>query len=328
MNDTQVTKRKIGRMIAKNLIVMLVAVIVALTGVLAWFSSNTTAEATGINVKCKVPDGIEFAVVAKGAEPVESDYIKDNANFFTLNKENCSFLENLTLSEITSDGVTFYKPLLNQTGGIANPDTRAQAKWNQANPNESYLSFDVYFRSKESYTIYMNQGSYFLAQSEVQGSSLTGADAGNISSFGNFSKDCIVGASRLSIVSDDDVTLKCLWIPRPDIKFSSDAGNTVATGVESGDTYEHYYYTNCDSTTAEKIKTEFTDNLITSAFDEDTNQYVLPEKVELTTLTDRQADGYFYNHVTYNIWIDGEDSEARLALVNGQFVVNIDLTIN
>ena len=63
MNDTHVTKRKIGRMIAKNLIVMLVAVIVALTGVLAWFSNKTSADADGISVECKAPDGIEIAIV-------------------------------------------------------------------------------------------------------------------------------------------------------------------------------------------------------------------------------------------------------------------------
>lgn len=329
MKNSTASNRKTGRMIAKNLIILVVLVFVAVLAMWAWFMNNSSATADGISVKCKAPDGIEFAVVAKGETPSEDDFAKNNDDFFTLKKEDGNFLENLSLSELTSDGVNFYRPLLNQTGGIANPDTRPQAKWSQANPNESYLSFDIYFRSNASYTIYLNRGSYFLAQAEVQEKALTGADAGNISTYGNFSKDCIVGATRLSIVAADDTTLKHLWIPRPDIKFSSDDGNSVATGVTQGETYKHYYYTNADSTSAEKVKTEFSgDKLITSAFDEVANKYVLPNKLELTTLTDKNSDGYFYNHVTCNIWVDGEDSESRLALVKGQFVVNLDLTIN
>ena len=36
-------------------------------------------------------------------------------------------------------------------------------------------------------------------------------------------------------------------------------------------------------------------------------------------------DNYYYNHVVYKIWIEGEDSEARLALANGEFTLNIRL---
>lgn len=327
MKNSTASNRKTGRMIAKNLIILVVLVFVAILAMWAWFTNNSSATADGINVTCKAPDAIEFAVVAPGVIPTDDDYVKNTDEFFRLTKQTGNFLEKLSLSEVTSDGVNFYRPVLNQTGGVARPDTRPQVKWSKANHNESYLSFDIYFRSNKSYTVYMNKGSYFKAQSEVEEKKLTGSDAGNISTFGNFSKDCVVGAARLSIVAAD-TTLQYLWIPRPDIMFSSDSGNTVATGVKTGDTYKHYYYTNADSTTEEKIKTEFSgDKLITSAFDEDTDQYVLPQKMVLTTLTDKESDNYFYNHVTCNIWIDGEDSEARLALVKGQFVVNLDLTV-
>lgn len=327
MDKKVAPNRKTGRMIAKNLIILLVLVAVTFVSIWSWFTDKTSASADGITVNCKKPDGVEFAVVDKGATPTDSDFTRDPGEFFTLSSGS-DFLSGLTMSEVTSDGVNFYKPLLNQTGGIARPDTRPQAKWSTATANESYLSFDIYFRSKTSYTIYLNKGSYFLAKSEEDGKSLTGANAGNISTFGNFSKDSIVGASRLSIVDADDSTLKFLWIPRPDILFSSDAGNSVSTGVTSGDTYNHYYYTNADSVTAKKVKTEYTgDNLIVSELDADTDRYAFPEKTEMTNLTVKNKDGYFYNHVTCNIWMDGEDSESRLALVNGQFVVNLDITI-
>ena len=42
-----------------------------------------------------------------------------------------------------------------------------------------------------------------------------------------------------------------------------------------------------------------------------------------STLT-RQGD-YYINHVRCNIWIEGEDAEARLAMVGGKFTANLRL---
>lgn len=341
MNDTQVTKRKIGRMIAKNLIVMLVAVIVALTGVLAWFTNKTSAEASGVSVECKAPDGIEIAVVAKGETPKNNDFHEDS---ITLGKQ--VFLDELNLSEVTSDGITFYRPVLNQLGGTAIPDPSKE--WEDENDiiNKSYISFDLYIRSKSEQDIYLCETSKFSTPSRK----LTGADADNKSSMGDFSRDCIVGATRLSVVgynsTDGTPERKLLWIPRPDLKFyvdDNDNTNHVNEGLTdtSATNYQHTYWNVIIDENGAQIRddkaTTMTSGVTTSV--QVNGDFVLGEKNK-TKITELRSplvpieiddkgtiETYYMNHVTVNIWIEGEDDEARLALVNGNFKVNLDLSL-
>lgn len=336
MNDTQVTKGKIGRLIAKNLIVMLVAVIVALTGVLAWFSNKTSADASGISVECQAPDGIEIAVVEKGVEPTDSDF---HENSITLKDQ--EFLENLSLSEVTSDGINFYRPVLNQLGGKAIPDTSKEWEEEEAIINKSYLSFDLYIRSKSQ-----QKNIYLLDNSKVSSvaKTLTGADSDNKSSLGDFSRDCIVGATRLSIVgykSDKTPDRKLLWIPHPEIKLYVDDADLVnkvnINEPEGSSTYEHKYW-NVTKENGVQVRPESA--TVMPDYDVTTSQkindeYVLGKKTSITSLTtpkdfadiDGNISSYYCNHVTVNIWIEGEDDEARLALVNGKFNVNLNLSL-
>ena len=338
MNDTQVTKRKIGRMIAKNLIVMLVAVIVALTGVLAWFSSKTTAEANGISVECKAPDGIEIAIVAKGATPMNSDFHESS---ITLGEQ--GFLENLHLSEVTSDGISFYRPVLNQLGGRAEPDPSKEWEDEEDIINKSYISFDLYIRSKSVQDIYLCETSKFSTPAQK----LTGVDADNKSSMGDFSRDCIVGATRLSVVgynaSDNTPERKLLWIPRPDLKFYVDDNektNKVNEDLTNRDAvnYKHKYWkvTIGENGVQNRATEATTMTSGVTASQKVNDAFVLGEKTLITELKstlsfviDEQGtlEDYYCNHVTVNIWIEGEDDEARLALVNGDFKANLELTL-
>lgn len=338
MNDTQVTKRKIGRMIAKNLIVMLVAVIVALTGVLAWFSSNTTAEANGISVECKAPDGIEIAIVEKGATPMNSDFHEDS---ITLGQQD--FLENLSLSEVTSDGITFYRPILNQLGGTAIPDPSKEWEDEEDIINKSYISFDLYIRSKSQQNIYLSDTSNFSTPAKT----LTGADADNKSTMGDFSRDCIVGATRLSVVgynsTDNAPERKLLWIPRPDLKFYVDDNehtNHVNEGLTdtSATNYEHKYWNVTIDENGVQIRPDEATTMTSgvTASKQVDGEFVLGEKTLITELKSTRTfeiddkgtlENYYCNRVTVNIWIEGEDDESRLALVNGNFKADLELTL-
>lgn len=338
MNDTQVTKRKIGRMIAKNLIVMLVAVIVALTGVLAWFSNKTSADADGISVECKAPDGIEIAIVEKGKQPVNSDF---HESTITLGEQ--GFLENLHLSEVTSDGISFYRPLLNQLGGTAVPDPSKEWEDEEDIINKSYIGFDLYIRSKSVQDIYLCETSKFSTPAQK----LTGVDADNKSSMGDFSRDCIVGATRLSVVgynaSDNTPDRKLLWIPRPDLKFYVDDNehtNHVIEGLTdtSATNYEHKYWNVTIGENGVQIRPDEATTMTSgvTASKQVNGEFVLGEKTLITKLEtphsfviddEGKIENYYCNRVTVNIWIEGEDDEARLALVNGNFKVNLDLSL-
>ena len=326
MKNSTASNRKTGIMITKNLIILVVLVFVAVLSMWAWYTNNSSARADGINVKCDAPDGIEIAVVAPGATPTDDDY---TSSYITLNSDNNKFMKDLVLSEVTSDGKTFYKPALIQSNGVAYPDT--SANWDTAVANENYLSFDLYIRSKSTQKVSLTTNSKFTPLSNV----LVGETAGNKSTEGNYSRDCIVGATRFSVVDYNDNKkgdLKLLWIPRPDIYFY---GTGVDLDVpETGDTsyngltYKHKYYEVTDTSKTPKTidSSSNLDYFKTSVINSD-DEYALPEKTEIVKLTKIGDDTFYTKCVRCNMWVDGEDSEDRLALVKGKFQIYLDLTI-
>ncbi|MCH5297084.1 MAG: hypothetical protein J1E85_05390 [Ruminococcus sp.] len=317
MNDTQVTKGKIGRLIAKNLIVMLVAVIVALTGVLAWFTNQTSVEADGVSVECKAPDGVYIAIVKHG-DPAPSD--DEYSTEIHLNSENYPFLEDLYMTEVTGDGTngSFLRPALTQSGGKAMVDTSAE--WAYAEENSDFLSFDLYIRSESPHIIGLTSGSSIAPVSQKltwnAGESTTGC---NPSTYGNFSKDCIVGAVRFSVVANgEDETRELLWIPAPNIKLSDDAAS-VETNLTKGDTYKHFYYDE------NKIQKTLTNSAVVANNKLD---YTLGSDKQIVEIQTTDADGdYFVTYVTCNMWVEGEDDESRLALVGGEYKVMLELML-
>lgn len=333
MKKSTPSNRKTIRMITKNLIILLVLILVAILAMWAWFTKRTVDTADGLNVKCVIPDGIEIAVVAPDATPTDDDYTNNDKTFITIGEQD--FIKDLVLSEVTSDGKTFYKPALIQSNGIAEPDL--EAKWDKAVANENYLSFDLYVRSKATQTVSLTTNTKFTT---AYPDKMTGEDAYNKSTEGSYSRDCIVGATRFSVVDyndDKDGEIKLLWIPRPDIYFfNSDTSSGVALDVpETGEgsydgiTYKHKYY-EVSSTTKTPKTIDSSSNLDyfkTSGINDD-NEYVLPDKTEILDLNTKTGDDLYYTKcVRCNMWVEGEDSEDRLALVKGRFQIYLDLTI-
>ncbi len=326
MKNSTSSNRKTGRMIDKILLIIIVIVFVSILAMWAWFTNKSSATADGIDVKCDAPDGIEIAVVAPGATPTEKDYVKGSIK---ISADKFSFMEDLVLSEVTSDGKTFYKPALIQSNGIASVDR--DANWDKAVANENYLSFDLYIRSKSTQKVSLTNKSKFTPLSSV----LVGETAGNKSKEGDYSRDCIVGATRFSIVDYNDKKegdLKLLWIPRPDIYFNGTGVDldVPETGESSYDglTYKHNYYEVTDTSKTPKTidSSSNLDYFKTSVINSD-DEYALPEKTEIVKLTKIGDDRFYTNCVRCNMWVDGEDSEDRLALVKGKFQIYLDLTI-
>lgn len=335
MKKSTASNRKTGRMIAKNLIILVVLVFVAILAMWAWITDKSSATADDLSVSCKFPDGIEIAIVPhsdKVSEPMvpkDKDYREGT---ITLNANDYKFIKDLSLTEITSDGIDFVKPMLSQKDGVAEPDTSVD--WETATPNERYLSFDLYIRSKGTPTVYLNTGSKFTTVSDV----LVGENAGNKSTDTNISRDAIVGATRFSIYEDitnegvTTSTRRILWIPRPDLYFSSLGGASLAENVTKdkydGESYKHTYWTPQKVKTVMKDKNVTTSEAVTNS--DGKTEYVLNKKTEITSLTTPQSfesGNYYVSKVVCNMWIEGEDTEARLALVKGKFNIDLNLTI-
>lgn len=331
MKNSTAPNRKTGRMIAKNLIVLFTVALAGFCGIQAWFTDKSSAEADGINVECQAPDGIKIAVVKHNdPAPKDTEYTVGNIK---LNKTNCKFLENLQLTEITSDGTDFYKPALIQTGGQAQVDTKAD--WSPAAANQHYLSFDLYIRSKSQYNISVGKKST-IKPDAPQLTTQDGTGIKNKSKYGNFSRDSVVGAVRFSVVDYKSAppSKKLLWLPAPNILLEQTTDvYTLSDDKENGDSYSHVYY----NTKKEKKTVSSTD--VDSAFVVNNKGFVdgkftyelgkNKSIAELKKSSDTDTDPYYGDYgamVTCNMWIEGEDAEARLALVNGKFKVNLVLT--
>lgn len=331
MKNSTAPNRKTGRMIAKNLIVLFTVALAGFCGIQAWFTDKRSAEANGIEVECQAPDGIEIAVVGHGAPaPANDKYTVGN---ITLNKTNCKFLENLQLTEITSDGTDFYKPALIQTGGQAQVDTKAD--WSPAAANQHYLSFDLYIRSKSQYNIAIGKKST-IKPDAPQLTSQDGTGIKNKSKYGNFSRDSVVGAVRFSVVDYKSAppSKKLLWLPAPNILLTqTEEGYTLSDDKENGVSYSHVYYDkNKKQQTVSDSKVDNAFVVNNKGFDDGKFTYELGQNQNIAQLkksSDTDTDPYYGDYgamVTCNMWIEGEDAEARLALVNGKFKVNLVLT--
>lgn len=315
-------KRDTKSLVMKNLIVMAVLIIIALTGVISWFTNKTKATADGINVTCETPKGLKIAVVRHGEEaPDVNDDTQWSEGEITLTDDKYTFLKEQSIIEITSDGTDFYKPKLTQENGKAKPDTSSE--WDVAD-KDSYLSIDVYMKTGEDHVVNLNSGTEISPISTT----LTGEQSGNKSDDGDFSKDCIVGAVRLSTVNSTDSTIKNLWIPAPQIHYDSEE-KKVTLGNISGDTFEHKYWKvakNSDGKTGmpqgtAPVKYE---GVITNTND----NFKLGENCKFAELTKKQpSDKYATGMTTVNIWVDGEDDEARFAMVGGNFKATIKLSL-
>lgn len=316
-------KRDTKSLVMKNLIVMAVLIAIALTGVISWFTSKTEATADGINVTCEAPDGLEVAIVPHGS----NEKLNYQAGKIDLTKcESLSDLfSNLSFEELTSDGLHFYKPKLNQSGSTVTVDTTD--KWldaeDYAYKNHSdgtsipYLSLDIYMRSKNAHTIVLGSDTYIKPNSDK----LNGADSGNKSELGDFSKDCIVGAVRMSTVVGNEPKL---WIPAPNILYDYDKG-TVSTEIKdkNSESFKHKYWKVTD------LKPSPNEQEAEGVIVNNKCNYEIGENDALNiALSQDNDDKLFKANFTLNIWVDGEDTEARQAMVGGKFTASIKLKIS
>lgn len=324
MKNSTAPNRKTGRMIAKNLIVLFAVALAGFCGIQAWFTDNRSAEANGIEVECQAPDGIEIAVVGHDA-PAPTEYTTGN---ITLNKTNYPFLEKLQLTEITGDGTFFRKPALIQSGGQAHVDTKAE--WSEPTANEHYLSFDLYIRSKSQYNISIGKKST-IKPDAPQLTSQDGTGIKNQSKYGNFSRDSVVGAVRFSVVDYKSAppSKKLLWLPAPNILLEQTTDEyTLSDNKQDGESYSHVYYdTNKAQHTVSSTDVDNAFVVNNKGFDGGKFTYELGKNQNIAQLKKSSENDQFYSDmVTCNMWIEGEDAEARLALVNGKFNVNLVLT--
>ncbi|WP_316631616.1 hypothetical protein [uncultured Ruminococcus sp.] len=358
-------------MIAKNLIVLVALAVVAFVGAYSWFSKTTTASAQGINASTKMNDKLEFYIMppsdtdqynaikkrfvdnaAWNAEhssetPRRTDWHHGELNFDFSDQE-FKFMDGLFMSEVTGDGVSFNIPKLMQYDNVAYID-KTQA-FEKATPNDNYMSFDLYIRSKNNYSIaLMNDSSI----EPVNSNSISGQhDYTGDAAEANM-KPGAIGAVRMSILNcEANNERELLWIPAPNVWYNglTDHLYTGLTANSSGD-YSFSgkgsaYYDENDATNKLKLTNEGTtthafysaNNANRTTWANGSNKvkastagnYQLgsdnTDDIVVLTLQNQDND-YRYGRIRVNLWIEGEDSEARLRLVNGKFNMSLRFDI-
>ena len=228
--------------------------------------------------------------------------------------------DELFMYDVTSDGDTFWSPKFQErTDGERIPDTSKQ--WDYANANGAYISQYIVFRTTFPAKIYMGSGTTITTSTDK----LVGSDAGNKSEGGNFSRDCVVGALRISAL-DSNNNLLFVCIPRSDIELYETVGANgakifdVRTGDNvSADAKVHTYYPDNYQSTGGTV----TNNNTLLGFTAVHDGAIPNDNTEIATTT-KSGDGYYYGSATVNIWLEGCDAETRRVLSGGKYKIALD----
>lgn len=346
-------KRKTIKMIVKNLIVLVALAFVALAGVLSWFKDDPDVTSDGFTAKARADDRLEFYIMPPsdsdqydaintrltnnatynqnnpGATPKNTEWHKGELTFDFSDPE-LKFMEDLFLCETTSDGKSFYIPKLIQNGEIAYVDENET--FDDAVANENYMSFDIYFRCKVSCSVALKSDSSIAPTATPDGTTDQGI------------KNAAVGAVRLAVVGSDD-TRELLWIPAPRVWFNGLTG-ALSTGLTSFTgkgpvnssgtlrtdeaTTDHAYYTVVNNAnTRQKEPANGTSIIASTPTATSGVDYILGSDVTVVDLDNQDyTNGYSYGYVRVNLWVEGEDAEARLALVGGKFNMFLDFDVS
>ena len=367
MKKSDELRLRTRKLLAKNLIILVALAVIAIVGAFSWFSHTTTASAGTIVASTKANDALEYFIV----EPKNVDqYSAINSWIATYNTNHASdeghvdkkwhlgewtfdfsdaelkFMNDLYLSEVTSDGLTFKIPKLNQYRHVAY--VNEEESFSDAAANENYMSFDIYFRCKRQYTIVLKSDSSIAPMGQIDPSTEVGMQNGAI------------GAVRMSVQDVGNTNAReLLWIPGPGVWFDGMAptqvqdeygvlhlqsdsdwdsltnrgksitylgNNTIGyTNTAGEDTDNHVYYT------ASGVRTliESDDTNVIASTDYDDHPYELGHDITVCTLgsNNHTSGEYYYGYVRVNLWIEGEDSEARVNFVKGKFSMDLDFDI-
>ncbi|MBQ4647597.1 MAG: hypothetical protein IJB76_00360 [Clostridia bacterium] len=317
MNNTKSLNKKFKTKQFKavlRLVVLIFTIISLLIGTAwSWFADQKEATASGISMTMQTADFLAVSI--------------DGGNTFhsSIDILNDSMFENLDMRDLTSgDGKTLLIPAF--TGEIGELKVDGSKTWSNAVENVDYISLPLTFRSSVAADIYIAAGTKVVTNCEIVKADgaispevLLGEDTHNPSSYGNFSKDAIVGALRMSAI-DESNNVKFIWIPRPDV-FLTVSNNlqsyALRVGADTIGTTSRTHY--CYDSAYNPVSYAKTTLSSAGAFSADVNKAPADATTKLGTADTPDGNGYFTCNAHINIWFDGCDNEARRALSNGEY---------
>lgn len=297
------------RLLLKQTSLLCAIVFMLVCVVWAWFTTNSKeAEASGLSISMGASDSMMISLDG-GTSFHESINLLADADQDKIDETN-KIKGKLSMQDITSDGMTFYRPKFTETDGRRIPNT--DENWDYAAKNTAYISQEVIFRTTKPSNIYMGAGTSITTSCEIEGKALASAvvsEIGNKSKSGNFSCDCIVGALRISAVVGNNCKFVC--IPRSDIELVRN-GDEITMNIGSAvsdETAIHTYYSSSYMTSG---TTESSFDAITGF---DGSQLI----TTTTKTTDENGNTVYEGTATINLWLEGCDPEVTRILSGGKY---------
>ena len=331
------TRKKVA--IASLVVILALAII----GTVAWFIATQRNDFTGQNISVKSETNLLMSLDG------ENYAFELNLNEDETADGDILISDATAIRDLTGDGITLRRPALSQTGDVATPD--AAGNWIEkadatnglpggADNGVEYISFRIWFKVDSMPTdaedvtpfkVFLTNNSAVTPANEsgviIPADSSADGDTYNKSYYGTFSKDAIIGASRVAAYQDS--TLKFVWIPRPDICLSSSiqtvngSSTKVWTVTEnnasSSEAYDsvHQYY---DSTKTLQTLARESTIVGTSELPSSISPIAKATVAELTYDSTEQA---YVGSAVITVWIEGTDREARRATAGGEFNVSL-----
>lgn len=305
--------------VLKLLMLFLATLSVFVVGAWSWFTDSSDADSDSIDMTINTVEALEVSV--NGSDFSTRIDLSDDTDI----------LDNLKMRDVTGFNSGFLIPKFKNDIGISDPNL--SVSWDNAIPNQDYISLTLVFRTEKKSDIYVASGTKVSTYCENQGAPLDGVDSVNKSSFGDFSRDAIVGALRMNVF-DSAAAYKFLWIPRPDVY------------LEVSDDHQQYkLHTNLPllEQRAKKtvIHTCYPDNInrLMNSYEGSNQNIITSESAFTANVYDAASDGdrtkiattyisegkyYVSKPVTFNIWLEGCDAEALRALSGGKYEIALN----
>lgn len=267
----------------------------------AWFFRGTQVESKDLTIKTKA-SRILYISLDNGIT-WDTELSLNLGNDFKFN------------TEVTGNGIKFYKALTKREDG-------APITFTTAEKGVDYLEFDILFKANAPLGVFLDSDSYVLPSVGTTQNNLIGQGVLRRSSYGDFSRDLIVGAVRVAFIENDYVEdqyvpklkTSMVWAPNKNYEliyqnnqYTFDINSTNPQDYKYVDAEEGINYVNVDN---------LKDNLNTD-FD---NDYANGDPM-ITKIDENFNNGI--KAVTVRIWIEGNDREAHTALTGGIFTLNL-----
>ena len=281
---------------------LLLVIVSVLVVTYAWFVKTTKNEMDNFVIKTKASRLLYISL--DDGETWNTELSLNLDNRFKFN------------NEVTSNGVVFNKAATKREDGM--PIT-----FKEALVGSDYLEFDVLFKCNAALGVFLNNDSFVIPAVGTSESDLIGDSVERKSSYGNFSRDLIAGALRVSFTVNDLVDGEyvsrlepsLVWAPNKEYELIHDRG-TYNFNINSNASQDYRYI---DPTNGFEYKNvvNFKDNLKANYDTEDAGGDPMIVKI------DPDMNGGIKS-VTVRIWVEGNDRETHDALTGGMFKLNLN----